>query len=312
MKKPDVQTFARRLEDNIFRLHEALSRKTYQHSGYEAFWVHDPKQRHIHKAPIVDRVVHHLLYTYLYELFDPTFICDSYACRKGKGTHKAVDRLEDLVRKVSKNYSRPCWVLHGDIEQFFASVDHEILFSLLKRRMDDPDILWLLWQVIDSFHSNAGVEKGIPLGNLTSQVLANVYLNEFDQYMKQTQRVPFYVRYADDFAVTDSSKERLYQLIDPGREFLKTRLALDLHPRKLFIRKLTWGIDFLGYIVLPQYILPRTKTKNRLIRRLKEQVDSMSFMQSWASYCGYLSHASSYQLKEQLKNDLWIKKNTNW
>ena len=305
MKKPDVQTFARRLEDNLFTLHNELSRKTYRHSTYTSFWVHDPKQRHIHKAPVVDSVVHHLLYTYLYELFDPTFIYDSYACRKGKGTHKAVDRLEDFVRKVSKNYSNPCWVLHGDIKQFFACVDHEILFSFLKRCTDDPDILWILWQVIDSFHSNVGMGKGIPLGNLTSQVFANIYLNDFDQYMKHEERVSYYVRYADDFVIADSSKEHLYQLIDPVREFLKTRLALDLHPRKLSIRKLTWGIDFLGYIVLPQYRLPRTKTKNRMLTHIGQRISSPNASQMIQSYLGYLSHADAYHLMVLIKHIRW-------
>jgi retron-type reverse transcriptase len=302
MKKPDVQAFARRLEDNLFALHTELNRKTYLHSAYTSFWVHDPKQRHIHKAPVVDRVVHHLLYTYLYELFDPTFMYDSYACRKGKGTHKAVDRLEDFVRKVSKNYSNPCWVLHGDIKQFFASVDHEILFSLLKRHIVDPYILWLLWEVIDSFHSNVGMGKGIPLGNLTSQIFANVYLNEFDHYMKHIQRIPFYIRYADDFVVADSSKETLFQLIDPVRSFLKNRLALELHPRKLSIRKLTWGIDFLGYIVLQQYRLPRTKTKNRMLTHISQSISSPNASQMIQSYLGYLSHANAYELSLTVRN----------
>jgi retron-type reverse transcriptase len=302
MKKPDVQTFARRLEDNVFALHTELSRKTYRHSAYTSFWVHDPKQRHIHKAPVVDRVVHHLLYTYLYELFDPTFIYDSYACRKGKGTHKAVDRLENFVRRVSKNYSCSCWVLHGDIKQFFACIDHDILFSFLKRRIDDPDILWLLGQVIDSFHSDVGVGKGIPLGNLTSQVFANIYLDEFDKYMKHIRRVSFYIRYAGDFVVADSSRETLLQLTDPVRGFLKTHLALELHPRKLSIRKLAWGVDFLGYIVLPQYRLPRTKTKNRMLTHISKCVASPNASQMIQSYLGYLSHADSYELSLTVRN----------
>jgi RNA-directed DNA polymerase len=296
MKKPDVQTFARWLEDNLFTLHSELSRKTYRHSTYTSFWVHDPKQRHIHKAPVIDRVVHHLLYTYLYELFDPLFIYDSYACRNGKGTHKAVDRLENFVRKVSKNYSGSCWVLHGDIKQFFASVDHKILFSFLKRHIDDLDILWLLWQVIDSFHSDVGVGKGIPLGNLTSQIFANIYLNEFDQYMKHTQKVRFYIRYADDFVIVNSSKEVLLQFVEPMRDFLKTHLTLELHPGKLSFCKLAWGVDFLGYIVLPRYVLPRTKTKRWMLVHISEYLYSPRMSQMIQSYLGYLSHTDDYKL----------------
>lgn len=306
MGKPDVQTFARRLEDNLFLLHDALERKTYRHSGYSSFWVHDPKQRHIHKACVTDRVLHHLLYTYLYEVFDPTFIYDSYSCRLGKGTHKGVERLVVFTRKVSQNYTRPCWALQFDIQRFFASTDHDILKRLLRRRIQDENVLWLLDEVIDSFHSEMGYGKGIPLGNLTSQVFANIYLHELDCFIKHTVKVHWYIRYTDDGVVVSPSKTLLEELVQPIEDFLRVRFALTLHPRKVTIRKLSWGIDFLGYIVLPHYVLPRTKTKKRLVRRLKERIDLVSLKQSWASYCGYLKHASSFQLREQLKNNLWM------
>jgi len=119
--KRDVQSFSLHLEDNLFALHTELKRQTYRHNNYEAFWMHDPKRRHIHKACVTDRVLHHLLYTYLYELFDPIFIHDSYSCRLGKGTHKGVERLVSFVRKVSTNYTKNCWTLQFDIKQFFAS-----------------------------------------------------------------------------------------------------------------------------------------------------------------------------------------------
>lgn len=304
--KRDVQLFARTLEDNLFRLEEALSRKTYRHGGYEAFWVHDPKRRHIHKAPVFDRVVHHLLYTYLYNLFDPTFIHDSYSCRLGKGTHKGVERLVVFTRKISQNYTRPCWALQFDIQRFFASADHIILKHLLRRKIQDENILWLLDEVTGSFHSEMGYGKGIPLGNLTSQVFANIYLHELDCFMKHTLKVHWYVRYADDGVVVSTSRKLLEDLIQPIENFLHTKLALTLHPRKVTIRKLSWGIDFLGYIVLPHYVLPRTKTKKRLMRRLKEQIDLVSFEQSWASYCGYLKHSNSFDLVGRLKNELWL------
>lgn len=301
-KKPDVQTFARRLEDNVFALHSGLNRKTYRHSTYTSFWVHDPKQRHIHKAPVIDRVVHHLLYTYLYDLFDSTFIYDSYACRKKKGIHKAVDRLEEFVRKISKNYTGPCWVLQFDIQRFFASADHNVLKALLRRRIQDENILWLLDEVIDSFHSEIGYEKGIPLGNLTSQVFANIYLHELDCFMKHTLKVHWYIRYADDGVVVSPSREQLEELIQPIEDFLHKRLALSLHPRKLTIRNLSWGIDFLGYIVLPQYRLPRTKTKNRMLTHISQRIFSPNASQMIQSYLGYLSHADSYELSLTVRN----------
>jgi retron-type reverse transcriptase len=300
--KRDVQLFARTLEDNLFRLHEILARKTYRHGQYEAFWVHDPKRRHIHKAPVVDRVVHHLLYTYLYDLFDPTFIHDSYSCRLRKGTHKGVERLVVFTRKVSQNYTRTCWALQFDIQRFFASADHDILKRLLRRRIQDENVLWLLDEVVDSFHSEMGQGKGIPLGNLTSQVFANIYLHELDYFMKHVLKIHWYIRYADDGVVVSPSKILLQELIQPMEDFLHNRLLLSLHPRKLTIRKLSWGIDFLGYIVLPHYTLPRTKTKRRMLARIQERIGRPRSYEMIQSYLGYLSHANAYTLSVVIRN----------
>lgn len=300
--KRDVQEFSLHLEDNLFALHNALKRQTYRHGGYESFWVHDPKRRHIHKACVTDRVVHHLLYTYLYELFDPTFIYDSYSCRLGKGTHKGVARLVTFTRKESANYTRDCWALQFDIKQFFGSADHEVLKHLLAKKIADERILSLLSQVIDSFNSTAGLGKGIPLGNLTSQIFANIYMHELDAYMKHVLKARFYIRYADDGVIVDSSKRHLIDLIMPIGDFLQKGLLLSLHPRKVTVRKLSWGIDFLGYIVLPHYVLPRTKTKRRLLKRIRTAGHSESANQMIQSYLGYLSHAEAYRLQILVKH----------
>jgi RNA-directed DNA polymerase len=181
-KKIEVQIFERNLEDNIFSLRNRLQAKTYSHGSYQSFYVNDPKRRHIHKASVSDRVVHHLLYTYLYEIYDKTFIFDSYSCRVGKGTHKGVERLAYFTRKVSRNFTKDCFALKCDIKKFFASIDQEILQDLLARKVTDPDIGWILSEVIASFQMETH-GKGIPLGNLTSQVFANIYMNELDQYI---------------------------------------------------------------------------------------------------------------------------------
>lgn len=305
-KRKDLQVFERNLEDNLFLLQEALQKRTYKHGSYQAFFVQDPKKRHIHKAKVADRVVHHLLYQYLYEVFDKTFIYDSYSCRLEKGTHKAVKRLEKFTRQVSKNYTRSCWALHCDIKKFFASVDHEILLKLLKNRIKDKGIIWLLPEVINSFHSQDKNGKGIPLGNLTSQIFANIYLNELDQFIKHKLKVKYYLRYADDFLILSDSKNYLNHLIKPIEFYLQDKLKLELHPQKIIFRKLEWGIDFLGYIVLPHHILPRTKTKKRILEKLKEKIGSENFNQSLQSYLGYLSHANSYKLTQELKNQVWF------
>ncbi len=305
-KRPDVQKLERHLEDNLFSLHCALSHKTYRHGGYHSFYVRDPKQRHIHKASAQDRVVHHLLYKFLYELFDKSFIFDSYSCRLKKGTHKAVLRLEKFTRVVSKNYTQPCWALKCDIKKFFASIDHEILLKLLKKQVKDKDILWLLRQVIDSFHSEFGQSKGIPLGNLTSQIFANIYLSELDRFVKHKLKIKHYLRYCDDFILLSGKKEDLPPSIENLKEFLKDCLKLEFHPQKIILRKLDWGIDFLGYIVLPRYRLPRTKTKMRIFEKLKEKIELPTLEQALQSYLGYLSHANSYKVVQKLKNQVWF------
>ena len=135
--KTDVQLFERNLEDNIFQLYFDLKNKTYRHSSYQSFYVNDPKQRHIHKASVRDRIVHHLLYKYLYKVFDRGFIYDSYSCRLEKGTHKAIFRLGRLVRKISRNYTKSCWMVKCDVRKFFASIDHEILIRLLQIKVSN-------------------------------------------------------------------------------------------------------------------------------------------------------------------------------
>lgn len=295
--KIDVQEFERHLEDNLFDLHAQLKSKTYRHGIYQEFYVTDPKRRHIHKSCVRDRVLHHLLYKYLYELFDKHFIYDSYSCRLEKGTHRAVKRLEKFARGISENYTRPCWALKCDIKKFFASVDHTILKKLIARKVKDEDIVWLINNVIDSF--NAGEDKGcgIPLGNLTSQIFSNIYMNELDQFVKHKLKIKHYLRYADDFIILGSDKKQVYQYTGILGDFLKVNLKLDLHPRKIILRKLSWGIDFCGYVVLPHYILPRTKTKRRILKKVsKENV----FKQPLQSYLGYLKHAESYKVQSEL------------
>lgn len=309
-KRKDLQIFERYLEDNLFALQKSLKSKEYQHGEYLSFYVRDPKQRHIHKASVVDRVVHHLLYKYLYDLFDETFIYDSYSCRLHKGTHKAVDRLEKFTRKISRNYTRSCWALKCDIKKFFANIDHQILLHLLREKIKDQDVLWLISQVVNSFHSESGERKGIPLGNLTSQILANIYLNELDQFVKHDLKVKYYLRYADDFLFLSENKRYLKELIGPLTGFLKEHLKLKLHPHKILFRKLDWGVDFLGYIVLPHYCLPRTKTKQRIFKKLETKTKDLKagkitrvfFNQALQSYLGFLGHACSYRISQQLRD----------
>ncbi|MYE38560.1 MAG: RNA-dependent DNA polymerase [Candidatus Spechtbacteria bacterium SB0662_bin_43] len=316
-KKIDVQEFEFLLEQNLFSLHRDLIARRYTHAPYKGFYVRDPKVRHIHKASVRDRVLHHALFRVLNPIFEKTFIAHSFSCRVGKGTHKGVLAVEAMIRKESRNYTRQCFVLKCDVRKFFDSVDHTILIAILKKRIVDPDTMWLLEQVIQSFSAQQETlfsHQGIPIGNLTSQLFANVYMNEFDQFVKHEMKIKYYARYTDDFVVVSSNKTYLDGLIDPFTKFLEETLKLSLHPNKISIRSAGQGIDFLGYITLPHYRLVRNKTKHRIFRKLKSRVvqyrqgeiDKETLTQCLQSYLGVLSHANAHNLSNDLVNQYWF------
>ncbi len=310
--RPDVSQFEWRLEENIFQLHRELARKTYRHGPYEGFYIKDPKQRHIHKATVRDRILHHAVFSVVNPIFEPTFIPTSFSCRVGFGTHKGVEVLEEITRKVSRNNAHPCFVLKCDVRKFFDSVDHEILLSIIKKRIRDIDALWLLEVIVRSYESGPG--KGIPIGNLTSQLFANVYMNELDQFVKHRLKIKHYVRYTDDFALVSENAEELKKLIPPISEFLENELALKLHPNKSILRSICQGVDFLGYVIFPKHRLIRSKTKHRMFRKLEKRMEEyrngnitkLTFEQSLQSYLGVLSHANTYTIREELLNRSWV------
>jgi retron-type reverse transcriptase len=231
-RRKDVILFQAKLGDNLANLYRSLADNTYKHGPYLTFNISDPKPRKIHKATVRDRVVHHLLHKELYPYFEKRFIYDSYSCRKEKGVHRALNRFKFFAGQVSKNNSRTCYVLKCDIRKFFASVDHETLVKILKRHTEDQNIICLLDKIISSFYTTRpGV--GLPLGNLTSQLLANVYMHEFDMFMKQGLRVKHYIRYTDDFIILSEDKKYLDELLPPIEEFLRTKLKLSLHENKV-------------------------------------------------------------------------------
>lgn len=308
-KRLDVQLFERYLEDNLFDLYEDLKRKTYKHGSYKSFYVKDPKVRHIHKASVRDRIVHHLVSKVLETTCDPKFYFHSYSCRKEKGTHKAVREFIKLARKASKNNTSVLYVLKCDIKKFFASIDHEVLLRILQSTFKDKDFLWLLSEIVESFHTKTTISKGMPIGNLTSQLFANIYLNPLDQYMKHVLKVKYYGRYADDFVILSKEKIYLQNLTPQIEKYLSENLRLALHPNKLTVRDYYLGIDFLGYVVFPHFVLPRTKTKRRVFRKIAEKIELVksnklsleSLNQSMQSYLGYFSHADTFRLSQDLK-----------
>ncbi len=295
--KKDVQEFQYRLSDNISALHADLKNKTYVHGGYYAFNISDPKPRNIHKASVRDRLLHHALYRKLYQVFDPHFIHDSYSCRKWRGTHRALKRFREFANKVSNNNTTTLWMLKCDVRKFFASVDHKILGKILKKYINDPDVLDLIERVTDSFISMAK-GKGLPLGNLTSQLLVNVYMNEFDQFMKHDIKAKHYIRYADDFVIMSTDKEWLLEILVKIDSFLYGQLALRLHPNKVSIKTFASGIDFLGWVHFPDHSLLRTITKKRMFKGLKVNHNRHEVVQS---YLGLLTYGNAEKLKKKVR-----------
>jgi hypothetical protein len=231
----------------------------------------------------------------LYPYFDRKFICDTYSCRDEKGTHRAVHRFEYFARKVSRNNTRTCWVLKCDIRKFFASVDQEKLLRILGKHVADRDVLWLLERVIASFESSPG--KGLPLGNLTSQLLVNVYMNEFDKHVKHELRLKYYVRYADDFVFLSEDKAALQKLIPAISSFLEKELKLSLHPHKVFIKSWASGVDFLGWVIFPGHRVLRTTTKRRMLKRIIQNPKEATIN----SYLGMLRHGNARKLGDMVK-----------
>jgi len=286
---------------NILKLHQDLADGTYQHSKYHPFKLSDPKPRNIHKANVRDRLLHKAIYRILYPTFDRTFISDSYSCRNDKGTHKAFTRLESVTKKVSKNYTKPCFALKCDIRRFFDSVDHKILINLLESKIANEELLNLLKNIIQSFEHSSS--KGMPLGNLTSQLFANIYMDPLDKFAKHKLRAKYYLRYADDFVFLSDGKDGLMGYLVEVNQFLKINLKLNLHPNKLHLRKLNWGIDYVGYVALPHYNLPRKKTVKRIFTNLERAINlQVPNLESQYQSCrGYLDYASSYRLQTQLQ-----------
>lgn len=296
-KKDDVLEFQRNLMGNIIKLHTDLKNKTYEHGKYTAFKINDPKPRDIHKALVRDRLLHHAVYRVLYPYFDTKFISDSYSCRDLKGTHRAIKRFNDFVRKASKNNSRSCWILKCDIRKFFASIDHHILLEILRKNISDQNILDLLKKIIGSFHSTTP-NQGLPLGNLTSQLLVNVYMNEFDQFVNHKLKTKFYIRYADDFVFVSYNRDNLAKILAEITLFLKERLKLALHPNKVSIETIGSGIDFLGWVNFCDHKVLRTVTKKRMFRQLAESQTE----ETVASYLGMLNHGNSHKLIRKIKD----------
>jgi hypothetical protein len=310
-QRPAVARFELDLERNLFQLQRELAERTYGPGAYRLFEIYDRKPRHIAAAPYRDRVVHHALMNLVEPALDRTFIADSYACRTGKGVHAAVGRYQVWAR-------RHAYALKLDVRRYFPSIDHAILKEKLRHRIKDPGVLWLFDAIVDSAPDPGPGEAfpgddlvdlmqrrcGLPIGNLTSQFLGNLYLDDLDHHLKETLRLPAYLRYVDDLVLLADDKASLWDLRSEIDRFLAGE-RLRLHPHKVQVQPTALGLDVLGYRVFPGHRRLRRDNGYRFRRRLRGlargyargEVAGDAVTASVAAWVGHVRHAASLGLR---------------
>jgi len=296
----DVLKFREKLEKNLLTLQEQLKNKSYSPGSYRTFRLYEPKERIIYVAPIRDRIVHHAIMNIVEPIWDSLFIYDSYACRKGKGTHAGVRRIAQFLRSANQKWPK-AYCLKGDISKFFPSINHHIMLRIIAKKIKCPDALWLFEQIIFANGNKDDPDsKNMPIGNLISQWCANLYLNELDQYIKHTLKIEYYLRYMDDFAILGSSSEELHKIKKEISSYLNNCLRLSLNS-KTDIYPVNRGIDFMGYRIWHNNILIRKSSLVRATRRFKKLsklysegvIDLYRAKSSLFSWLGHCKHANA-------------------
>lgn len=302
----EALVFANNLDSELIQLQNELIWKSHKTGPYRKFYVHDPKTRLVAALPFRDRVLQHALCNVVEPPFEQKFIFDSYACRSGKGTHAGADRVTEFLRKATRLWPKP-YCLKCDISQYFPSVRHTALLAIIRRTIACEDTMRLIQEILSSWTDPADLDpRGLPIGNLTSQLWANVYLDQLDHYVKETLRIRLYIRYMDDFVII-GDKAELWRVKRDIETFLEDKLGLRLNG-KTGIFPISHGVDFLGYRIWPDHRLLRKRSTKRIKRALKRfqklyAQDKMSFerinatVQSWL---GHAKHADSYRFREKL------------
>ena len=308
-------------EEKIFVLYEKLKNKTYKPGTTDFFVVLQPKPREIWAAQFEDRIIHHLFYNKFYHTFAKSFIYDSYSCIPTKGTLNASKRLDYFVKSCTKNYSEKTFYLQCDIMSFFASIDKNIAFSILSKKIKNSWWAWLLQTILYNdptenfvckspawkqkyiqkhkslFNTNKTV--GLPIGNLTSQFIANIYLNELDNYAKRTLKIKYYIRYADDIVILHKNPKVLNAYYEKLCTFAQIQLKLKFHPSKKIINDTKTGINFVGYIIKHYRIYVRRRTIHNMYKSSSSNKDNKEKLRaSINSYFGILNHTNSFNKKK--------------
>jgi retron-type reverse transcriptase len=334
-------------EKNLVKLFWEINQRSYKPKPYSAFIIKKPVKREVFASQFRDRVVHHLIFNYLNPIFDSLFINDSYSCRLGKGTSYGIKRADYFIKSCSQNYKKDAYIMKLDIEGYFMSIDKVILFEIIKKQIIIRQaklkcqldlILFLLKVVIfcdptkncliksgreawsglpqskSLFYS--GKNKGLPIGNLTSQLFANIYLNEIDQFIKRHLKLKYYGRYVDDMIFVDSDKRRLLWATDKIKEYLVNNLSLKLHPKKIYLQPTSKGVNFLGVFIRPYRVLVGKRVKRNFYNRVYDELFIINFLdlkpldyknangftsrfrQLANSYLGILRQSDSYMIRK--------------
>ena len=326
--RDEILQFSFNVEEFLLELRDELINHTYAVGGYREFFIYEPKKRLIMALPFKDRVVQWAIYQLINPIFDKGYIFDSYGCRNNKGTLKAVQRLYYWLKLVGKK-EKKYYYLKLDMSKYFYRVDHKALIDLLRTKIADKELLWLLETIINydgvafGLKLNGNVDdpadrlkgKGMPIGNLTSQMFANLYLNELDQYCKRQLGIKYYVRYMDDVIILSEDKKKLHEYKSLIEEFIGSKLNLNLN-NKTAIRPITLGVEFVGYKVFPTHLKVRKSTSLKMKRRLKYvkkqyERDNMTLDKVNAtvqSYMGILKHCNSYSLQRAVFDNYILRK----
>jgi len=330
-------------EKKLFELYRELVSGEYKIGQSVCFISFYPLRREIFAADFRDRIVHHLIYNYISPIFEPLFINDSYSCRSGKGTSYGIKRLDHFIRSCSENYKKDCYILKLDIKGYFMAIDKFFLYSKIEsslraRRRSNLNLNFLLplihkvifhdptkncrikgkredWIGLPKSKSLffAGENKGLPIGNLTSQLFGNVYLNDFDNFMKRRRGLRYYGRYVDDIVIVHQSKEYLKSIIPVVKKYLEKELSLELHPNKIYLQHFSKGAAFLGTVIKPYRIYIKNRIKGNFYKKIlywnkffleKEgklaKADISKFLASANSYLGITAHYNSFNLRKNI------------
>jgi len=311
-------------EKNIFQLYNDLINKKYKIGQSICFISQKPVKREVFAADFRDRIVHHLIYNYINPFFEKSFINDAYSCRKNKGTSYGIKRVNHFIRSCSENYKKDCYILKLDIKGYFMGIDKNILYKKIERNINDDFILQLIKKIIFYDPTKkciikgrkenwfglpkskslffAGKDKGLPIGNLTSQLFGNVYLNNLDYFIKHNLKCKYYGRYVDDIVIVHNNRKYLKAIIPVIRNYLQNNLLLKLHPNKIYLQHFSKGVSFLGTVIKPYRIYIKNKTKGNFYKKIQQfnAVTNSKFLASINSYLGIMGNYNTFNLRKSI------------